>query len=249
MSRRDDLRAILTKFQEQTINFATGRQDVSYEQWEESRGEVLAQPELLRRIPDWVASCRWGSQFWSFIKAQSSTYQGRRKFIRASLDPVFAFIERGETELSAASIEPLLGKVSSAAVGEAWARAQSRRETDPEGVITAARSLLESTCKYILDELGEKYKDSDDLPQLYRGAASALNLSPASHTEQIFKQILSGCFSVVNGMAALRNEYGDAHGKGTKAVKPTTRHADLALNLAGSIAAFLINTYEARKQK
>ncbi len=52
--------------------------------------------------------------------------------------------------------------------------------------------------------------------------------------------------SVANGLAAMRNTFGDAHGKGPKAYKPSARHADLAINLAGTIATFLMATYEQR---
>jgi hypothetical protein len=74
-----------------------------------------------------------------------------------------------------------------------------------------------------------------------------LNLSPAQHTEQIFKQILGGCKSVVEGLGAMRNKISDAHGKGKKSIKPASRHAELAVNLAGSMATYLVSTWEADK--
>ena len=46
------------------------------------------------------------------------------------------------------------GKVTTQFVAETWDKARARRQDDPEGAITAARSLLESVCKHILDELG-----------------------------------------------------------------------------------------------
>jgi hypothetical protein len=72
-------------------------------------------------------------------------------------------------------------------------------------------------------------------------------LSPSQHSEQIFKQILNGCHSVVVGLGALRNRHGDAHGKNSAAVKPGERHAELAVNLAGTMATFLLQTWKARK--
>ena len=42
---------------------------------------------------------------------------------------------------------------------------------------------------------------------------------------------------------AIRNIAGDAHGQGRRPVKPTPRHADLAVNLAGSMAALLVATW------
>jgi hypothetical protein len=143
-------------------------------------------------------------------------------------------------------VKRLLHSCSSSTVAEAWLRIQARREADPEGAITAARALLESTCKYVLDELGLEYGASEELPALYGKAATAMNLAPRNHNEQVFKQILSGCISVVNGLAAMRNALGDAHGRAARSPKPSARHADLAVNLAGSISSFLIATYEER---
>ena len=173
----------------------------------------------------------------------------RREFIWSSLAPLFALIDRGATLQAARSLEPLLDGCTSAAVAEAWARIQARKDTDPEGAITAARSLVESSCKYVLDRLDVEYADGEDLPKLYGRAAKAMKLGPQDHHEQVFKQILSGCVSVVNGLAALRNTLSDAHGKGKRAPKPTPRHAVLAVNLAGTIATFLLATFEERYSK
>ncbi|EQD46232.1 abortive phage resistance protein, partial [mine drainage metagenome] len=40
----------------------------------------------------------------------------------------------------------------------------------------------------------------------------------------------------------------DAHGKGKRAVRPRARHAELAVNLAGSMAAFLVATWKERTE-
>jgi hypothetical protein len=89
--------------------------------------------------------------------------------------------------------------------------------------------------------------DSADLPKLYGLTSRQLNLSPSQHTEQLFKQILGGCQTVVEGLGALRNRHSDAHGKGVAVARPAPRHAELAVNLAGTMATFLLQTWEARK--
>jgi hypothetical protein len=73
-----------------------------------------------------------------------------------------------------------------------------------------------------------------------------LKLAPDDHSEQVFKQILGSCQQVVEQLGALRNKLGDAHG-GRRKAKPASRHAELAVNLAGSMATFLVSTWEARK--
>ena len=93
----------------------------------------------------------------------------------------------------------------------------------------------------------ENYSDKDDLPKLYKTLAEKLNLSPDRQTEQIFKQILGGCQSVVNGLGSLRNKHSDAHGIVKRSYKPSNRHADLAVNLAGTLATSLFETYKENK--
>ena len=247
-SRRDELFAVAESFQAASINLATGG-NLGYEAWEAARADVLSQPELLHSLPEWVARCRWGGQFWPFIKGVSPSYAGRREYLYESLAPVFDAVEGGSTTPTAISVESILKSCTTSSVGEAWARIQARRESDPEGAITAARSLLETTCKYVLEQLKAEFGPNDELPKLYGKAASAMNLGPENHNEQVFKQILSGCISVVGGLAALRNALGDAHGKGAGAPKPSPRHADLAVNLAGTLSTFLISTYEERFKK
>ena len=132
-------------------------------------------------------------------------------------------------------------------VSAAWQKALERRNSDPEGAITAARTLLETVCKCILDEEGVEYSDASDLPKLYKLAAEQLSFAPSQHTEEVFKQTLGGCYAIVLGLSTLRNRLSDSHGKGKKGMKPAPRHAELAVNLAGALASFLIQTWEARK--
>ena len=58
-----------------------------------------------------------------------------------------------------------------------------------------------------------------------------------------------GAQVIVNNLAGIRNKLGDSHGKGKGGVKPGPRHAELAVNLAGSVAMFLISTWNARTKK
>lgn len=74
-----------------------------------------------------------------------------------------------------------------------------------------------------------------------------MNLSPSQHTEQVFKQVLGGCHSVVQGLGAMRNRLGAANGKGSTAYRPLPRHAAPAVNLSGAMAMYLVETFEAHK--
>ncbi|GHC63606.1 hypothetical protein GCM10010136_05070 [Limoniibacter endophyticus] len=131
-----------------------------------------------------------------------------------------------------------------------WGKAIARRNTDPEGAITVARTLLETVSKRILVETGKSYSEKDDLPKLYSNAAKALNLAPDQHTEEPIKAILGGAMNLVNGIGTLRNRLSDAHGRGGKLpVRPSPRHASLAVNTAGAIATFLVETHLDRQER
>jgi AbiJ-like protein/abortive infection Abi-like protein len=128
-----------------------------------------------------------------------------------------------------------------------WQKALDRRTADPGGAITAAKTLLETVCKHILEEAKISYGDNDDLPKLYALTAECLKLAPSQHTEKVFKSILGNCQSVVGNLATIRNKLGDSHGQGKRHSRPLPRHAELAVNLAGSMAMFLVATWNARR--
>ncbi len=50
---------------------------------------------------------------------------------------------------------------------------------------------------------------ASDLPVLYRKLSKLLRLAPDDHTEQVFKQILGSCQSVVESLGVLRNKLSD----------------------------------------
>ncbi|MEI5682752.1 abortive infection family protein [Mesorhizobium sp. CCNWLW179-1] len=145
------------------------------------------------------------------------------------------------------SISETLAAFDADTIHARWTQALDRRDTDPEGAITLARTLLEDICKWIIVEAGQDYAEKDDLPALYKKLAKILKLAPDDHSETVFKQILGNCQSVVEALGSLRNKISDAHSRGPKRVKPAPRHAQLAVNLSGTMATFLVSTWEVRK--
>jgi hypothetical protein len=215
--------------------------------YQELRAYFLDRADTKKLLPSFVRTNRNLAQFWQFIKFKFPSYAERRTFIWSEFAPLLEFLETGTKIPADESVSEALKRFNEEGVHIVWSRALDRRRSDPEGAITAARTLLETVCKHILDEKGIVYDDSKiELPQLYRLVSLELNLSPSQHTEEVFKQILGGCSTIVNGLGTLRNRLGDAHGKGKMPVRPAARHAELAVNLAGSLALFLVETWEAR---
>lgn len=221
-------------------NFSDG--DIVYEEF---RLFLLNSAELKSKVPAFVRRCSDMQQFWAFIKNENGTYAGRRDIIWAGFRPLIEYLELEQVNPGTSSISSHLVSFDPEHVHSTWQKALDRRSSDPEGAITAARSLLESVCKHILEQEPKgEYDKEADLPKLWGMAAEKLNLAPHQHQENIFKTILGKCQSVVNNIAAIRNRLGDAHGQGPKPVKPKSRHAELVVNLAGTMASFLVTTWK-----
>jgi Abortive infection C-terminus len=230
------------------VSFATSDNEVDDAEYKYLRDYFLKKAFIKSLIPSWIQTNRNLKEFWHFIKFNYKTYAERRTFIWSEFEPALSFLESQNNIPSAQVIGDTIKTFNSDEISNVWSKALERQAHDPEGAITSARSLLESVCKHILDDLQITYDSSNsDISDLYRSVAKELNLAPSQHTAEIFRQILGGCSSVVGGLAGLRNKLGDAHGNGKNQVKPSSRHAKLAVNLSGSISLFLIETLATRK--
>jgi hypothetical protein len=129
-------------------------------------------------------------------------------------------------------------------VNSAWHKADERVATDPDGALTSARTLLETVCIHIIEaRTHSEYRRDGDLQRLYKTTANLLKLSPDQQTEEMFKAVLGGCTAIANGLAGLRNEFSDSHGRGATDPPLHERHARLGVNAAGTVALFLVESY------
>jgi hypothetical protein len=160
---------------------AWGEETISYKVL---RADLLLENRLKTKLPDCVRRCRDIQTFWSFIKTKFSTYESRRQYLRAKFEPLLSMLESEGLAPSDQNVSAAIAVLDSGHVADAWRKALDRRSDDPEGAITAARTLLESVCKHILDARDVAYSDTDDLPKLYGMTAEQLNLAPNQHTEQ-----------------------------------------------------------------
>ncbi len=214
-----------------------------------ARRMILTDSVGKAHAPECVRTCREPDAVWSYVKshpADMPSYESRRQFFRQEFEPLLGALERFESSPLDNLVDTEAADLDSSAVATAWRKAVERRTSDPEGAITAARTLLESTCKTILDDRQEPYGDRDDLPKLYRRVSGVLRIAPSDHTEEQFRAILGACTTVVKELGSLRNRVSDSHGAGRTAYRPAERHAALAVNLAGSMALFLMETHASR---
>lgn len=141
----------------------------------------------------------------------------------------------------------ILDTSESETVRNYWQKAIERMLHDPEGAITAARSLLEAGCKHVLEEFDAPTDTHMELPKLYKSAAAFLKLDPRPDIDESLRVVLQASTTIVNGIAHLRNKLSDAHGKGRSSAKPAKRHAELIVMIAGAMTAFLMATLDAQR--
>ena len=213
------------------------------------RSEFLNDVVTRQLVPQFVRTCRDLFAFWGHIKYAFSRYAERREHIWEAFGPLLDHLEGRHRAPVDATATNVLISFDPESVHRLWEKALARRQADSEGAITAARTLLETVCKRLLDEENIAYGDGEDLPTLYSKVAKTLSLAPSQHTEETFKAILGSCQQVVERLGTLRNKLGDAHGQGKRTVRPAPRHAALAVNLAGAMATFIVETWKEKRSK
>ncbi len=160
----------------------------------------------------------------------------------ARLRPSSAFPADQDTELT-------IDQINSKYIKSTWSKALLRRRTDSDGAITTAKTLIEAVCKHILTDLSVMYSHDLDINQLYSLVSKQLNLSPEQYMDKNIKRILGNCQAIIGGIAFLRNRLGDAHAMNSNAFIPGEDEAELAVNLSGTIATFLIKIWRRQKQE
>ena len=208
------------------------------------RSEFMQEDQLRALLPEMVRTNRTLASLWGEL-GKIAGYKVRRKHLNDAFTPIIDHLEGANRAPLDVVAGDALATFDSDGVHAVWTKALARRTADPEGAITMGRTLLETVCKRVLDERNEIYDDRADLPDLYKAVATLLNLAPDQHTEAPIKAILGSAMNLVNGLGTLRNRLSDSHGRGGRIpVKPSQRHASLAVNMAGALAAFIVETHQ-----
>lgn len=225
---------------------ASGEHMASHaENYKNLRLELLSDAQTKALLPSFIKSCRIVNDFWDYIQPLYGTYKERRSYLREQFDPLLTALEEETPSPHYAKIGNSIQELKFESANYLWDKALARAEKDADGAITAARSLIESVCKQILVDRNVEYDDGMELPKLFKLTARKLNLAPDNHNDEVLKQILRGIQTTVHGFSSLRNKLSDAHGQPNGYYRAHKRHAEFAINLAGSTALFLIETHQA----
>jgi hypothetical protein len=132
------------RLQDSLVSYATGGSFTDGE-YKDLRRQLLSNRATSAKLPEYVRRYRDLSQFWQFIKHEYETYKERRQFLWDSFRPLIDDLEAHVASPAAIPIGKALEDFDPDQVHVIWQRAVSRIDTDPEGAITLARALLEST--------------------------------------------------------------------------------------------------------
>ncbi|WP_179057937.1 MULTISPECIES: abortive infection family protein [Pseudomonas] len=183
----------------------------------------------------------------SRIIPQIDSMSGHMSYSLILVDGGLTF--EGECHLNELSGQPtpaddvltdLLIRIPSYNIRDKWEKALHRRVTDPSGAITAARSLLETTLKWIIEERGGKPTENNR--ELFSRAIDALGIVVKG---QPVEKTIEGLNSIIWGIGEMRNRLGDAHGAASSSTPPTVSEAGFCVNLAGAAALYLLEEFEA----
>jgi len=124
-------------------------------------------------------------------------------------------------------------------------------DTSPNSAIGKSKELLEMCCKTILDEQNIEYDNKSDLMQLMNKACESIELSPKRLkagvvAQDIAARILGNLTNIAQGMAELRNIYGDGHRKNKNFKSLPSRYAHLAVGAAVTTVHFMWDTFQER---
>ena len=161
------------------------------------------------------------------------------------------YIQGGIVSTSTASpsrsLQDIIKKYDIKSIDYEFDRALKSIETNPRDGISAACNILEAICKVYIEDEGLEMPSRLDLLPVWVVVRKNLGFNPQNIEDRDLKEILSGMFSTVNGIASLRSHASSAHSPGRKNYNIEPRHARLAIHSAHTIATFIMETWEKKK--
>lgn len=161
------------------------------------------------------------------------------------------FIAASDVEVESKVLLNSLSKIDFEYISEQIEKCNKKiTEKDFDGAITNARNLVESTLLYIIKEHNVDFKYNGKINKLYKRVMKLLNMDPSAFKIDAFKKVTSGCISIVDGIAEVRNKFGDAHGRSPKRFRKLgKRHTIFVVNISQAICEFLLSVSKAKLEK
>jgi uncharacterized protein YecA (UPF0149 family) len=126
-------------------------------------------------------------------------------------------------------------------------RALQNVDTIPREAISAASNMLETICKVYIEVNKLEMPAKQDLRPVWNIVKKNLGFDASKVEDGDLQKILTGLFSIVEGIGELRTHASSAHGMGKTVYRIEPRHARLAIHSAHTASLFLLETWKKRK--
>lgn len=122
------------------------------------------------------------------------------------------------------------------------------QQMDYDACIRWSAVAIESVCKSILDQRGKPYPQKEQLTDLFKAVRDELGMA-ATEGDILMVQVVGSITGSVQQLAGVRNNLGDAHGRGLMTPELYFSYAELALNLSATLVTYLVRRKMEVEQK
>lgn len=138
-----------------------------------------------------------------------------------------------------------LSKITLNGVKESWWIATSRLPHSSSAAVTAARTMLESTCKTILDDEpnGEPDTSHGNLNKLLKNTRKKLKLEAEKANSDSLNGLIAGMSQIASALASISNSAGDRHGSEDGVRLEDSTVASVAVHASGIVCCILAQVY------
>lgn len=117
-------------------------------------------------------------------------------------------------------------------------------ELNCDSAITKARTILEETFCYVIEQKGVEPTESGDIGKLYGQVKQLYNMHADKNMDMRINKLLSGLEKIISSIAEMRNKESDSHGVGSKRIGISDYHARLFVNASVMMADFILSVYK-----
>ena len=159
-----------------------------------------------------------------------------------------AIITQAGISLTTQTLDQILRSRDLAALEVEHRRALDSVTLDPPTALTASCAILEALFKVYMEDEGLPMPKDQSIKPLWEVVRKHIGFDPSSVADTDLQKILTEMASIVDGIGAFRTHASSAHGRGRKPYNVQSRHAHLAVNASYTLATFVLQTWDTRRE-
>jgi len=204
--------------------------------------------EKNKTVPSFIGDCRTVEEASTLLLSEMDINENNNsvvRYVNSIFNDYIDFLEDKEIDVQIIKVEcEVPESLTFEHILEAIDKCEKRIETgDYSGAATSAKTLVEGTCKEILNKFSDdSFTNNTNLPEFFTKVRHHLNLDPSDpKLDKVLKEIITSLIKIVTNIAVICNKYGDKHLTKNKIDR---HHALVVVNSAKTIVTFLFNSYE-----